>query len=385
MADQQHAMIAAGEDDGHELFEFADEEQIIAELAGRVTDKYVYELKGVKDERGNQVVGLSYAGTNWACREYAKQGELIRVNPKPEVVLDPSDDEYVIVVVTAQRWSVDRETGKEIPLDTALGVKRQWKKQLRNIWENGRVVRQEAIDDKFFMEKAFSKAQRNAKQALIPTDFVTQIIQKALAQKNGKTVQRPQGSPPQQNRPAPRGQSPAPRPQTASKPQQPKPPQNPPASNPAQPSGPSPSSQSSPSSPAPSAPAGASASGDSGGGDLSAMRAKFWAFLKQAAGAKDDEAARNVLKGLVGMQLQQIPIDTLKSLGRLLWSCVRNEHKFDGSTNRILDQQNRQVWPPPDENAPPEADPFSGDANQSVPEEPPPPDDVNQGDPGYGF
>ena len=372
----QHSMIATADDqEGHELFEFADEEQIIGELAGRVTDKYVYELKGVKDERGQPVVGLSYAGTNWACREYAKQGELIRVNPKPEVVLDPTDPEHVIVVVTAQRYSVDRATGKEIPLDTALGVKRQWKKQLRNRWENGRVVGQDAIDDRFFLEKAFSKAQRNAKQALIPTDFVTQIIQRALQQKNGKTVTRPGTQRPPAKQP-PRQTPPAqPPPQTPAQ----APPQAPPAQPPQQAQRPRQAPKPARPPQRPAAPPPQPGAKD----DPNATRVKFWTYLKQATGSKDEETARGILKAMTGLTLPELTVETMKELGRLLWACIRNENKFDPSTNRILDSQNNQLWPPAQVE---EADPFpdSGASEEPPPPQAPAPGTQPEGEP-FGF
>lgn len=160
--------LAPQNQDPYEVMDLADEEQILAEMAGRVLDRYVYSF----EQDGQTVRGLSYAGVNWACREYAKRGEVIRIVGSPEIVQDPTDPEYVIVTVTAQRFAVHPDTGRETPLDSAVGAKRQWTKmRLRD----GRVV-----PNKFFLESAISKAQRNAKAALFPSQFVAEMIDAAL-------------------------------------------------------------------------------------------------------------------------------------------------------------------------------------------------------------
>jgi|FLYN01.1.fsa_nt_gi hypothetical protein len=172
--------------DQYELMELADEEQILAEMAGRALDRYVYHF----NQDGQTVRGLSYAGVNWACREYAKRGEVIRIVGKPEIVQDPTDPEYVIVCVTAQRFAIHPETGRETPLDSAVGAKRQWKNmRLRD----GRIV-----PNKFFLESAISKAQRNAKAALFPSQFVAEMIDAALKAPSP-------GGAPKPSRPAPAG------------------------------------------------------------------------------------------------------------------------------------------------------------------------------------
>lgn len=194
-----------------EVFDLADEEQILAELGGRVTEKFVYELKGVKDPiTGLNVTGLSYAGTNWACREYAKHGEVIRVIGKPEVIVDPTDPNYIVVVITAQRFAVNSETQRETPLDTNFGVKRQWRLMKKNKYENGQVVGEEIVQDPFFFEKAFSKSIRNAKQSLIPTDVVKQLIQRAIKAKQSGPA-RDSGSTPPKAPPAAPAKAAAPR------------------------------------------------------------------------------------------------------------------------------------------------------------------------------
>lgn len=170
---EETALVAQA--DAYESFELADEDQIIGELSGRVTEKYIYTFR----QDGQDVTGLSYAGTNWACREYAKQGEAIRIT-KVEKEPDPFDPDYVLVTVYAQRFAINRDNGKETPLDNTVVTKRQWRFMDKKKFENGQVVGREQVPDKFFWEKAVSKGVRNAKQALMPTDFVKKIIQRAL-------------------------------------------------------------------------------------------------------------------------------------------------------------------------------------------------------------
>lgn len=174
----------------HEMdLDLADEDQIIAEISGRVTDKYIYEMKGVKDERGNPVIGLSYAGTNWACREFARQGEVIRVI-KWQDQSTPDEPEYYKIAVLAQRFVVDKETGKELALDTNVAGKRQWKLMKKIKWVNGERAGEEIVPDPFAWEKCLSKATRNAKQTLMPTEMVKKLVSKALEGKNGQAVGR---------------------------------------------------------------------------------------------------------------------------------------------------------------------------------------------------
>jgi hypothetical protein len=232
MADEPR-QLSVVEHEAYEVFELADEEQIIAEISGRVTDKFVYELKGVRDEKGQPVVGLSYSGTNWACREYAKRGECIRVVGQPQLMVCPVDAEYIIAVVTVQRVAVDKETGREVVLDSTFGIKRQWRKMKK--WkrdEHGNIVGEEIIADTFYWEKAVSKAIRNGKQGLIPTDVVKQLIGEALKMKSAVRETRGPGRPPGKTASAP-PQPPQPQQTQPAKPPAPASPTNPPLAPPA--------------------------------------------------------------------------------------------------------------------------------------------------------
>lgn len=332
-----------------ESFDLADEEQIIAELAGRVTEKYVYELKGVKDPTtGQNVTGLSYAGTNWACREYAKRNEVIRIMGK-QMEIDPIDPNYVVVLVTAQRYATNSDTGRETALDSTLGIKRQWIKMKKNIWENGKVVGEEIVPDPFFWEKGFSKAIRNAKQALIPTDIIKKIIQQALKAKqagpsrDGETLQASRG---QERAAAPQQpQKPAAAPSTAAAP--------PPAGGAGVEggavgaSGTASKSAASQSAAAPAASAKPVQSKDT-------LIQKFEIVLKTAFNTQDGGAARQGLKKIAGTdKIGDLSESDLKKYGKVLQGVTKGTHKIADDGTHIVDAKtNEIVWGTKPEPAP---------------------------------
>lgn len=177
--------IAAGGDD-LDLIELADEEQVLNEIAGRVLETYVYKFMG---SDGKEVVGLSKVGVDWACREYAKRGEIIRVVDW-DIVPDPVDPQnHILVVVESQRFKID-ENNKDVALDNRLGTKRQPTKTKRR---DGSVV-----TDANFVEKAFSKASRNSRMALLPHGFVKEMITMALKAGQVKILGGGRPAPPQQ-------------------------------------------------------------------------------------------------------------------------------------------------------------------------------------------
>jgi hypothetical protein len=156
------------------LFESEDDNQILAEMQGAVLDKFVYSFP----QEGKDIVGLSKAGVEQACRESAnKKGEVYRIIDTPVI---EEDAEYIKVIVKAGRYKIllnnKGDFKGEILLDTSIGAKRQWKK-LRQ--RDGKIV-----DNKFAYEVAISKAQRNAKMSLLPYAFITEMIK--LFKKGGK-------------------------------------------------------------------------------------------------------------------------------------------------------------------------------------------------------
>jgi len=296
-----------------DLMELEDENQVLAELSGRVTEKYVYEFSGPE----GPVTGLSYLGTNWACREYAKHGEAIRIVSKPEIQIDPIDPEYVIVSVVAQRYAINAETGKETPLDSAVGVKRQWTKMKK---KDGSIV-----EDRFAYEKACSKSQRNAKQALIPVDFVKRMIQMALNQKNNPKA-APSARAAQPAKPAAGSAKPAAAPTGDAKPSQ--------------------------------KPAGTDPMG--------ALRQKFWTVLKRATGMTKDDDARKVLKDLADVdKVTALGEEALKALGNALGGIIQGTNSFgkDADGNYFIAEKasNSTLYPVPNqEEAPAEDVPPQG-------------------------
>lgn len=379
--------------DVFESYDLADEEQIIAEMSGRVTDKYVYTFK----QGGQDVTGLSFAGTNWAVREYAKQGEVIRIVGYPHIMVDPMDPDYVIVIVTAQRFAVQRESGKEIALDSTIGVKRQWKfMEKKKYDESGALIGKETVVDPFYLEKATSKAIRNSKQALIPTDIVKKLISRAIDARNGKNVQprgqqnqqhrqptgapqgqvqqgqfaqgqaqaRPPVQPPQQpaapssSAAAPAGQA-APRPQPASAPAAAPMAGSVPAAQAAAPAPPAvagpPVQQAPPAVPPPPPPA-APPPAPSGAQEMpkDVMVQKLDAVLKAVYGTQDTAVARQGLQQLTGYPSPaDMSVDQIKGLGNVLNSVAKRQSRIQA--NQIIrNQDNVVIWqgPPPQTAAP---------------------------------
>lgn len=336
-------MSDAKQSEDQEVFELCDrndEAQVLAELSGRVVDSYLYTFPG---QEGKPVTGLSLSGVNWACREFAKHGEVIRMVSKPEFVLDPTDPEYIIVSIVAQRFGVNAETGREIALDSSIGVKRQWIKQaLRD---------GSSKPDKFFVEKAVSKAQRNAKSALLPADFVKKVIAQALTQQ-GKGVQpkqaatKPKDPAGADERAATPGGAPA----------APKPAQAAPAAPPAAKEAPKAPA------PAPAAPAAPQAppAAPQAPSSLKALHQRFWVVLKAATQLKDETAARAILKRLVGKdKVSETDPEILKKLGAILVDITKGNAglvEVEGGRLVIMGKDGGQVWGEPAAAAAAEAD-----------------------------
>lgn len=382
--------------DVFESYDLADEEQIIAEMSGRVTDKYIYTFK----QGGQDVTGLSFAGTNWAAREFAKQGEVIRIVSGPKVDIDPSDPDYMLICVIAQRFAVNKETGKEVALDSAPGAKRQWRfMEKKKYNEQGELNGKEVVPDPFWYEKGVSKATRNGKQALMPTDFVKRLISRAIDSKNGKNVQSrnqqyqqrqqqpqqgqgqrpPQQTPPQQpsqgaaQQPAqakpmgappgaapsaaapgpvhqgPRSAAAAPQPSSTAvapaAPAQPVPP--PPVQPPVQAASPPPS---------PPAPPAAPPQQQEMPKDV--MVQKLDAVLKAVFATQDTATARQGLHRITGFgSPADMPPDQIRALGNILNGVVKKQSRIDG--NKILKNgDNAVLWQGPDLAPPPGGEPL---------------------------
>lgn len=376
MPEAEERRLAVVEHESFEAIELADEELIVQEIAGRVTDKFIYEMKGMRSENGEPVIGLSYAGTNWACREYAKQGECIRVVGRPEIIQDPLNPQYIVTVVTVQRVAIDPETKRETPLDSTFGIKRQWSMMKKKKYENGVCIGEEIVEDPFHFEKCLSKALRNGKQALIPTDVVKKLIMKALEVKGGRGPGRPPGSGAKQVQAAPKAPTQAP-----AAPQNPQPPkETPPAAPtlPVQAAPPPPTVQDAPppktepSAPvqakSPAQPATAPAAPKAQSKDT--LVQKFEIVLKKAFGTTDPILARQHMKALSGTdRISDLSEEDLTKYGRILQGVFKGQNKISDDKTLIVEIASGKVlWgtppaapqtaPPPPPSAPPKDESF---------------------------
>jgi len=342
--ENEERRLAVVEHESFEAIELADEELIVAEIAGRVTDKFVYEMKGMRSENGDPVIGLSYSGTNWACREYAKQGECIRVVGRPEVIPDPLNPQYIVAVVTAQRVAIDPETKRETPLDSTFGIKRQWSMMKKKKWENGVCVGEEVVPDPFYFEKCISKAIRNAKQALIPTDVVKKLIASAL-QVKGRGPGRPPGSgakPAGAAKPIPA--QPA-QPQQAARAEEPKQAQAQPAQSAKAEEPKAPPVQAPPAA----APARTPITPDQAvvnKGAKDALVQKFEVVLKKAMGTTDALLARQHLKAISGTdRINDFSEEDLTKYGRILQGIGKGLYKLADDKSHITEAATgKVVW-----------------------------------------
>jgi len=143
-----------------------DEEQILAEIQGQVIEEMVYSFPS----GGRTVTGLSWVGIKEIARRYGK----IDVDP---VRLEDTGDAWIVVV---KARDLERGTG-------ILGVSTQPKSMK---------ARGETVEDPFALQKATSKAQRNAIRSLIPETFLKAVITEWLkAKKNPGARREPQQEP----------------------------------------------------------------------------------------------------------------------------------------------------------------------------------------------
>lgn len=282
--------------------ELADEQQILDELQGKTfqtEERWVYPIQG-----GHQ---LAYKAVKLACRMFAEHGEAIEVEAPADAKYDPKDPEYLLVQVKATRIKIDQKTGTRIILDSAIGAKRKWVKE--KLKDNS--VRA----DQFFFEKAVAQAERNAKMALLPQDFVKDFVAQIL--KNQKPGGRPAPKTAQSQKTSPPAAAPA----------QPKEEENkPPAEAPKQ-------------------------NGKSS--ELSALHQQFWAVLKWVTQKKDEAAGRQALKRLTGKEkVSELAESELKTLGGILRKVSKGECQIspdegDKSRSIVIDFPTKEVvWPP---------------------------------------
>lgn len=145
-----------------EAFDKLDETQALAELKGASLQEYVYSFK----DRGVIVTGLSLVGVRETVREMNKRG-FARTGISDKAPIINETEDYIEI----QTYAKDELNGGGY-----WGIKRQNKK-----FGTGTVNR-------FCMEQALSKAQRNALRGLIPEPFVKEMIATYLGEGKGKNV-----------------------------------------------------------------------------------------------------------------------------------------------------------------------------------------------------
>lgn len=167
------------EEQVYELFERRDEEQIVATLQGRVTEEFLYEFcrrhkwhNGVRPPEcacKDLVVGISWFGIQEASRVYGG----IQVPVEKAKARDTAEEvEFMVEAIDTQTNS------------SRIGVASQGKMM---------TTRQGVLRDAFAVQKALSKAQRNAIKQLLPQTMLKEWIQKHRNGGNGK-AQAPQAT-----------------------------------------------------------------------------------------------------------------------------------------------------------------------------------------------
>jgi hypothetical protein len=161
--------------------EMADDKLIEAEILGQAMEHYVYSFV----QEGKTVTGLSVAGVNEVARllnRNPKTGVKIRIMPDTlqiERNVDYDGVKGVEVRVVAENM-VTGETG--------IGIKFEAYKKTgkRGTYENT-----------FAVEKATSKAERNAKRKLMPEKMAVEMIKKFVAQNKYTAIAAPAQAPAQ--------------------------------------------------------------------------------------------------------------------------------------------------------------------------------------------
>ncbi len=144
--------------------ELADDQMIESEMMGEVLPFFIYEFK----QGGKPVRGLTVKGVSEAVRRLNRDkasGYNIRVNPKflkVEHNLEQENEKGVQVSVFAENL---------VDGNSAWGIKFEayWKAGKNGKYKND-----------FAVEKALSKAERNAKRKLMPEVAVLKIIEKLI-------------------------------------------------------------------------------------------------------------------------------------------------------------------------------------------------------------
>ena len=152
--------------------EIADDEAIEAELMGKAMEHYVYSFK----QDGKTVTGMTVAGVNETSRQLTKKkdsGIKIRIVPdsvKIDMNATEGDENGISVILMAENM---------LSGETSIGAKFEPfdKKGSKGKYKNT-----------FALEKAVSKAERNAKRKLIPEKMAIEMIKKFVKEGNVQSL-----------------------------------------------------------------------------------------------------------------------------------------------------------------------------------------------------
>lgn len=179
--DTTQALVTSSMGEALALETFASDAEGGRNLAGLqnaaidVIDKYCYSFNA----SDGLVTDLSIKGVQAIAREMAKKGEIIS---PVDVQIVAEDDDEVRVICTAKREIIRVIDGQviRVELDRTTRGKRQTKMQEVNVYEgqgdNRRKVGVQLKPDKFWYEKAISKAVRNAMAPLMGGEMRAQVI-----------------------------------------------------------------------------------------------------------------------------------------------------------------------------------------------------------------
>lgn len=147
-----------------------DDKAVMAEIEGRVGEKWVYHFKA----DGKELWGMGKLGVDQAAIHLAKKGYLLR-EISVECIPDPNSARHFLFTARVQKVAMQKD-GQQFDLEVAIGVKRVATKILLKAGGS--------MDDPHWYEKGCAKALRNAKLKLIPDEVTSKII--AIAKKGNK-------------------------------------------------------------------------------------------------------------------------------------------------------------------------------------------------------
>lgn len=159
--------------------EFADDALIERELMGDVLPTFIYQF----ENDGKVVTGLTVRGVNEVVRRLGKNpksGSKIRINPMYKTVEEVEREGEKGIEVSV--FGEDLVTG-----NSAWGIK--FEPYFKTSIDKD-TRKEKRYANKFAVEKALSKAERNAKRKLIAEGAAAAIITKLIAENGGAHVQK---------------------------------------------------------------------------------------------------------------------------------------------------------------------------------------------------